>query len=89
MKITLGKDGLKKTWQWEFAETTKCCRCGGNAMHAFTAHEGLDAEDRKGKFVYNLKRNLGKGNLWPHDCIAMAIYLCRNCLHATAIYNQG
>ena len=42
MKVTLGKDGLVKTQQDEFPETTQCCKCKGKARIGFVAHEGID-----------------------------------------------
>ena len=42
MEVTLGRKGLRKTWQEPFPETTKCCRCGGKARIGFIAHEGMD-----------------------------------------------
>ena len=42
MKITIGKEGLNKTWQAEFPEETKCVHCGGDSRIGFVAHEGMD-----------------------------------------------
>lgn len=95
MKITLGKDGLSKSWQAKFQETTKCCHCKGEAMIAFVAHEGMDKDDspvfprNHTQFVVDLHQNEGKGGYWPHDCIAVAVYLCKDCLNPTALYNQA
>lgn len=95
MKVALGKGGLIKTWQAEFPETTECCRCGGDARIGFVAHEGMDDDDRPVcprdyvQFVCDLHPNEGKGGYWLHDCCAVAVYFCRECLQATALYNQG
>jgi len=90
MKVTLGKAGLKKTWQDEFPETTKCCHCKGEARIGFVAHEGGqgDAGDNQ-KWIWTLHKNEGKGGYWLHDGVAVAVYFCRECLEATALYNQG
>lgn len=90
MKVTIGEAGLKKTWQAEFPKTTKC-KCGGEARIAFVAHEGLDVDDQKepASRVHNLHSNEGKGNYWLHDCCAVAVYLCMECLAPTALYNQA
>jgi len=87
MKVTLGKAGLTKTWQDEFPETTKCCWCKGEARIGFVAHEG-DKGDKQ-KPLCTLHKNEGKGGYWPHDGVAVAVYFCRECLEATALYNQG
>lgn len=87
MKVTLGKDGVSKTWQDEFPETTTC-RCGREARIAFVAHEGIDPDD-KGPSICKLHRNEGKGGFWPHDYCAVAVYFCSHCCEATAFWNQG
>ena len=93
MKVTLGEDGLNKTWQEDFPKTTQCCRCGGEARIGFVAHEGMDEHDRPVwprkhvQFVTDLHKE--DGGLWPHDCVAVAVYFCRDCLETTALYNQA
>jgi len=95
MNTTLGKEGLNKTWQAKFPETTKCCRCKGESRIGFVAHEGMDDDDRPEyprdhiQFVTDLHENKGEGGYWPHDCVAVAVYFCRECLNPTALYNQG
>jgi len=89
MKVTIGEDGLKKTWQAEFPKTTKCCRCGGESRVGFVAHEGMDTYEGTQKHVCNLHPNEGRGGYWLHDCCSVAVYFCRECLDATAISNQG
>lgn len=89
MKVTLGKDGLGKTHQDDFPETLKCSKCKGTARIAFVAHEGIDTDDHKGPFVCDIHGNEGKGGYWTHDCCAVAVYICKNCFHINAVYNQG
>lgn len=104
MEVTVGKEGLTKTWQAEFPETTKCVHegCGGEARIGFVAHEGLDGilkppdgevhgKDLNGQpFVCSLHENDPKGEgFWLHDCCAVAVYFCKKCLSPTALYNQG
>ena len=31
----------------------------------------------------------GKGNYWLHDCCAVAVYFCKNCLKTTTLNNQA
>ncbi len=87
MEITLGKEGLCKSWQNEFPEETKCCRCKGMARIGFVAHEAIDEEEDV-KFVASLHVNEGKGALWLHDACAVAVYFCKDCLKPTALSNQ-
>ncbi len=93
MKVTLGKDGLKKTWQDDFPETTKCCRCNGESRIAFVAHEGIDKDDTpiwprdNYQFVVDFHRD--DDGCWPHDCISVAVYFCKECLEPTSLYNQA
>ena len=96
MKVTIGKEGLAKTWQKSFPETTECVRCKGEARIGFVAHEGLDDDDKAVwprdhvQFVVDLHTNdYGAGGYWLHDCCAVAVYFCRRCLNPTSLYNQG
>ena len=89
MKITLGKRGLSKTWQTKFPEKTKCAYCKGEARIGFVAHEGLEEEVMFKNCVCSLYKNKGKGGFWLHDCCAVAVYFCKECLKPTALYNQG
>ena len=89
MEVTIGKEGLGHTWQDEFPETTKCRRCKGVARIGFVAHEGMSEHDTDGPFVCSLHDNEGAGGFWLHDCCAVAVYFCKECLKPTALYNQG
>ena len=88
MKVTLGKEGLNKTWQAEFPKTTRCVYCKGESRIGFVAHEGVDKPD-KGPFVCELHAKKGKEGFWLNDPCAVAVYFCKNCLKPTALYNQG
>ena len=87
-KVTVGSEGLKETWQREFPKTVKCDHCGGEARHGFTAKEGFSGTPGEGH-VCDLHDNNGKGDFWLHDCCAVAVYLCKDCLKPSALYNQG
>lgn len=87
-KITVGKEGLEKTWQGKFPETVECSKCGGEARHGFTAKEGFSGIPNKGH-VCDLYENKGDGEYWLHDCCAVAVYFCKDCLNTTAEYNQA
>jgi len=95
MKVTIGKEGLDKTWQDRFPETTECCKCGGESLIAFVAHEGMDPDDEPiypredVQFVCDLRENEGKGGFWVHDCCSVSVYFCEECLNPTALYNQA
>jgi hypothetical protein len=92
MKVTIGKKGLKMSWQTPFPATTECCRCGGKARIGFVAHEGMEeTEDCRGHYVCNMYDNKGGdgGRFWLHDYCAVAVYFCSKCLETTALYNQA
>ncbi len=89
MKVTLGKEGLKKAWQDKFPEITACCSCKGVAQIGFVTHEGIDEEASDTKLVSSLHENEGKGGYWLHDCCTVAVYFCKECLKATALRNQA
>lgn len=87
MKIYLGETGLNKTWQTPFDKQTKCIHCGGKSRIAFV---GIEENEKKGNYICDLRKTTGKeGGLWLHDAMACAVYLCENCLEATAIINQA
>jgi len=88
MKVTIGEAGLTKTWQTKFPKTTKCKSCDGEARIGFVAHEAMDKDDKK-PHICSLHPNEGEGCHWLHDCCAVAVYFCRDCLNPTALYNQG
>lgn len=91
MKVTLGEEGLGKTWQTVFPKTASCNMCGGVARIGFVAHEGIDGKDGIGpnKAVCSLHDNVGVGGYWLHDCCCVAVYFCVECLNPTALYNQA
>lgn len=88
MKVTIGEAGLTKTWQAEFPKETKCAHCNGVSRIGFVAHE-LEETLHHEECVCSLHPNEGKGGFWLHDCCAVAVYFCRECLKPTALYNQG
>ena len=89
MQFSLGEKGLNKTWQWKFPKKTKCVYCGGVARIGFVAHEGLEETILNRMCVCSLHENKGEGKCWLHDCCAVAIYFCKECLNPTALYNQA
>ena len=86
MKVIIGKEGLENSWQEKFPEETGCCRCGGMARIGFVAIEGKPQTE---PHIYELHQNGGRGDYWPHDYCAVAVYFCRDCLESTALYNQA
>lgn len=92
MKTTIGKEGLDKSWQKPFPETTECCRCGNISRIGFVAHEGLVDNDKLPlkETVSNIHKNKPEeGSYWLHDYCAVAVYFCKSCLETTSLYNQG
>lgn len=90
MKVTIGKEGLEKSWQDDFPEAMECPWCEGVAKIGFVAHEGFDEESSDTKSVSSLYLDEGKeGGYWLHDYCAVAVYFCKDCLEITAIYNQA
>jgi hypothetical protein len=92
MDVTIGEAGLEKSWQAAFPPMTECCRCHGPARIAFVAHECMDEKcDGSQITVSQLHPNEGAecGPYWVHDAMAVAVYLCEDCLEPTALYNQA
>jgi len=97
-KTYLGKEGLDKTFQWEFPEEVSCVHCVDHPAYiAFVMMEeggasvGRSEEQMKAdpRYVTDLRLSMGTKGLWPHDCCAIAVYLCPKCLKATAEFNQA
>jgi len=82
--IHLGESGLDKTFQRDFPKTVRCHKCGGVARIMFVAIEG----PKEGKYICQLHDNR-KGEYWPHDACAVAVYLCGTCFEPTALMNQA
>jgi hypothetical protein len=75
-----------ETWQSAFPEVTTCkyCGCGdANPMLVINDNEGFISLE--GKHVPELEPE----GFWPHDCLAIALYLCPSCGEITALWNQG
>ena len=85
MRVVPGPEGLEHTWQAEFPRRTACCRCPGEARHAFTA---IEEGGSKGPHIHDMHPNV-EHDRWPHDVVAVAVYFCTECLETTALYNQG
>ena len=95
MRVTLAKSRGKnfharsKSWQKPFMNDIQC-KCGGNARLAFVCDEGREEMSaEKLPFVCRIHKNKGKGAYWPHDCIAVAIYICQECFEYLSVGNQA
>ena len=91
MRIYLGESGLDKSWQEPFEPTTKCHKCGGEARIMFVGQEYAEKLEGSKEVVYvcDVRKNNGQGDLWPHDVISVAVYLCKDCFEPIAIINQA
>ena len=87
MKITIkqrykfmSKALREDTYQSEFSESIPCHAClkPTKSLMVIDDHEGLISEERPKKVA-----------IWPHDCMAIALYLCTDCGEITAKWNQG
>ena len=85
--IYFGEKGLKKSWQDKFPKSVDCINCKGadSAGIGFVYFES----GREKNHLCSMNINRGKGKLWFHDCVAVAVYFCRECLEATALCNQA
>ena len=69
------------TYQMPFPETTPCVHCkkeGARPLMVIDDDEGLIPGQRP-----------PEDGIWPHDCSAIALYLCPDCGEITAKWNQG
>jgi len=68
------------TYQAPFPITVKCRKCKNPARLIMLVDDDI------GELVAQRPRNV---KVWPHDCSAIAIYLCTNCGSMRATWNQG
>jgi len=91
--VFLGKEGLSRSYQAKFPESTECVHCHGDARIGFVAFESPPEPvpgSEPPRFVCDLHTNDPDGDgFWLHDCCAVAVYFCRKCLFPTSLYNQG
>ena len=87
MKIYFGETGLDNTHQMPFEAVIPCPTCGGAAQVMFVGFE--DSRDEPCVCDLPVDGTPDKGCLWPHDCIAVAVYVCRECFATTAKMNQA
>ncbi len=45
--------------------------------------------DRNGNHAASHTSSDGENGYWLHDCCAVAVYFCKDCLETTALYNQA
>ena len=90
-EVFLGTNGLEKSYQGEFPETTECVHCKGEARIGFVVFEKLTEESSTPIcHVCNIHDNDPDGEgYWLHDFCAVAVYFCKKCLEPTALYNQA
>ncbi len=85
IETKIGKEGLDLSYQGKFPKETECVHCKGKAKIAFTMIERFQENDKYISGLYKNKRN----KLWLHDCCAVAVYFCEDCLEPTALANQA
>jgi len=82
MRVIKGKEGCQHSWQDEF-NTTISCGCGSVGHIAFVA---IEEEESDGYISQNCPKD---AKLWPHDAIAVAVYICKNCMKTISVMNQA
>ncbi len=82
MHVIKGEKGCEYTWQDDFPVTTSCS-CGGQGQIVFVA---IEEPDEVESICNNMPQD---ANLWPHDLIAVAVYICKKCMKTISKINQG
>ena len=83
MKVIKGEEGCQESWQANFP-TVISCDCEGIAHIDFVARETIGEKD---EYICNNRPD--NAHLWPHDAIAVAVYICGSCMKTTSMMNQG
>ena len=85
MEIIKGEKSCKYSWQEDFP-TTLSCDCRGTCHLAFVAIEEPGKKEEDGWICDSRPED---AELWPHDAIAVAVYICKNCMKTRSIMNQA
>ena len=97
MKVMIGAEGCKESFQEEFPTRLQCVHYGLTAHIAFVAVEGhdgrgtkYDVKKKKDMQVHELYEDRkGENFKWLHDSASFATYICSDCMKATTIWNQA
>lgn len=90
MKVIIGEEGCKESFQGEFPTRLQCVHCGLTAHIAFVAVDNHANKEKKNIQVYKLYQDRkGENFKWLHDFASFATYICSDCLKATTIWNQS
>lgn len=68
------------TYQAEFPETVKCIKCKKDTVLMMLI------DDDEGLILGYRPKDV---RVWPHDCTAIALYLCTDCGEITTLWNQA
>lgn len=80
----IGDKGLSDlSWQAPFPEEIDCDSCPGKARPMFSLQ---DDELHELHYSNNPEHS---GGIWPHDSVAVTVYLCKECGKAQALWNQA
>jgi uncharacterized protein (DUF2225 family) len=86
IKAYVGTEGLKESWQDDFAKNIKCPFCGNKAHAAFGVCENFKGKKKKkGELICDLDHE----GIWPHDVIAATVYICSVCGKGSVDWNQA
>jgi len=84
----MNKARVEVSYQGDFQPHTRCESCSGTSilMMLIDDNEGLVADQRS-----CVEKDIvtEKAIIWPHDCMAIALYLCVECGEIKAMWNQG
>jgi hypothetical protein len=87
MKVIIGEEGCKESFQNEFPTRLQCVHCGLTAHVAFVLCETDGKREKQVHQLYEDRK--GENFKWPHDSACFATYICSDCLKATTIWNQS
>lgn len=89
MKTGLGHKGLGLSYQQIWPGETECSWCTSErideTIYARFAYAFM--ETKEAKYLSGLKEK--KDKIWPHDAVAIAIYICPECGEPVAKWNQA
>lgn len=82
--VAYGHEAAKYSWQDPFPTKDLCLTCHiSDAVLVMVVQEGMGQAD------YVCRHRPEGVTGWPHDCMAIGLYLCPFCRGITAHWNQA
>ena len=88
MEIGIGTDGVELSWQADWPTKTECGLCTSEQIgkNIYARLALVVQEAKENQYVCSIRQKTYE--IWPHDAIAVALYICPNC-GEKALHQRG